>query len=263
MANIKYADPSYTDIPPTDDDKVMFRTAAGGDARGSIVQPKGYIDGLRMIWVSGTQIQVTRGAAYVPGAKRIVELATATTITPTLAANQWYHVYLKVASGSVSVEAVAVNPDAPYTGTARTKSGDTSTRYLGSIKTDPSSALWQFAQDDRYVKWFVFPGVGTASVFRVLSNGNAMVATTFSLSAVVPMTSMGAFARVFNTNASGSTYFDIPGRGGTFGIIPINAGQNTYCDVNTDASQQMAYMNAAGATSPGAYVDVNGYVLDR
>lgn len=263
MANIKYADPTYTLITPTDDDQVMFRTGAGADGRAPLVQPKGYIDGLKLEWVSGTQVRVTTGAAYVPGAKRIAELATAVVLTPSLAPSTWYHVYLTVVGSTVSAEAVTTVPAAPYTGTARAKTGDASRRYLGSVLTDPSSSLWQFAQDGRYLKWFVLPGVGTASIFRVLSNGTATTATTFSLSAVIPVTAMAAYARLFNTNATGQTYFDIPGRSGTFGVISINPGQNVYLDVNTNASQQMAYMNVVGSTSPGAYADINGYVLDR
>ena len=74
MANIKYADLlSYLLIAPTDDDMVMFRKGDGTDGRAPLVQPKGYIDGLGLEWVSGTQIRISAGAAYVPGAKPTLE----------------------------------------------------------------------------------------------------------------------------------------------------------------------------------------------
>jgi len=49
--------------------------------------PQGFIEGLRMEWVSGTQIRVSTGAAYVPGVGRVVELAAPVTLTPTLSAS--------------------------------------------------------------------------------------------------------------------------------------------------------------------------------
>src|SRR6185503_5347718 len=144
MANIKYADPTYTAITPTDDDYVMFRTGAGTDGRAPLVQPKGYIDGLKMEWISGTQIRVTTGAAYVPGPKRIAELATAVTLTPSLSANTWYHLYLTVSGATVGVESVTTAPAAPYMGMARSKTGDTSRRYLGSYLTKADSSIANF-----------------------------------------------------------------------------------------------------------------------
>lgn len=226
--------------------------------------PKGYIDGMRMEWVSGNSYRLTSGSCYIPSLDQIVDFPSSITKSGvSLTASTWYHIYAFVNAGVPDVEAVTTAPASPYNGTARTKTGDTSRRYIGSVKSDPSNALWQFSQDARYVKWFVVPGVGAASIFRVLSNGTATTATTFSLSSVVPVTSTGAYARLFNTNATGSTQYDIPGRGGTFGLVSINAGVNVFLDVNTDASQQMNYMNAVGATSPGAYADVLGYVLER
>ncbi|MCS4234402.1 hypothetical protein [Stenotrophomonas sp. BIGb0135] len=144
MANVKYADPSFPAITPTDDDQLMFRTAAGADGRAPLVQPKGHIDGLKLVWVSGTQVQVTSGAAYVPGPKRIAELASAVTLTPTLAANTWYHIYLTVSGSTVGVETVTTAPAAPYSGTARAKTGDTSRRYIGSFRTNSAGAIFKF-----------------------------------------------------------------------------------------------------------------------
>ncbi|WP_414609303.1 hypothetical protein, partial [Stenotrophomonas pavanii] len=92
--------------------------------------PAGYIDGLKMEWVSGTQIRFTSGSAYIPSLGRALALAAAVTKTPTLAASTWYHAYLYSNAGTPDVEVTTTAPDTPYSGTARTKAGDTSRRYI-------------------------------------------------------------------------------------------------------------------------------------
>jgi hypothetical protein len=254
MANVKYADPTYTDIPPTDDDKVMFRTGAGGDARGSIVQPKGYIDGLKMVWVSGTQVQITPGAAYVPGPKRIAELASAVTLTPTLAANTWYHSYLTVSGSTVGVEAVTTAPAAPYNGTARAKTGDTSRRYIGSFRTNSSAAIMKFACSGDLLVYDLAAG----SMELRLVSGSATVATPFSVSAVVPVTA--SVIRVFLTNAVGGTSLFV-GTPANNSFVAIFPGNVSAFDVPFDpADPRMVYRLTGAGTGT---VDANGFYIER
>jgi hypothetical protein len=257
MANIKYADPSYTDIPPTDDDKVMFRTAAGGDARGSIVQPKGYIDGLKMVYVSGTQVQLTPGAAYVPGPKRIAELASAVTLTPSLAANTWYHSYLTVSGSTVGVEAVTTAPASPYSGTARAKTGDTSRRYIGSFRTDAAGAIYNFRQSgtDIYYLANIFP-----APFQVLANGSASTATSVSCASVVPETAR--IAVLIATNSDPSVRADLWNSEGVMSMLFINGTNSNQARMALNASQALIY---AFASTPSGVLNirVSGYQYER
>ncbi|WP_286075705.1 hypothetical protein [Stenotrophomonas sp. 59] len=261
MTNIKYADPSYTDTNATDDDRVMLRTGAGGDARAPLVQPKGYIDGLKMVYVSATQIQITTGAAYVPGPKRIAELTAAITLTPTLAASTWYHLYLTVAGATVGVEAVTTAPAAPYAGTARAKTGDTSRRYIGSFRTNASSQVYDF--DHNWQKGEVMyrlPG----TLFRVLSNGSATTATTVACATAIPVTSKSVYGRVLNLSTSANL---IVGPGDA--AITTNdyflgvsfGGQAVVAFLPTDSSQQLRYLMSAAQS--GAYIDAYGFAYER
>lgn len=267
MANIKYADPTYTNIDATDDDKLMLRTAAGGDARCSLVQPKGYIDGCGLSYVSGTQIQVKTGAAYIPGPKRICELASAVTLTPSLSASTWYHVYLTLISGVVGAEAVTTAPAAAYIGTARAKTGDTTRRYLGSFRTDASSVIYNFKHVAASGA-ILYRNQQDQPPFRALATGAAVVETTVSLSAILPVTAVTGQLRLFNTNASAASTYGTsddssPGPP-AFGIVAVPAGGNAFIPFPVDGSQAITYWNsAAPAGGQGAFVDVYGYTYER
>ncbi|MCW0413465.1 hypothetical protein NG831_06620 [Xanthomonas sacchari] len=263
MANIKYADPSYTDTNATDDDRVMLRTGAGADARAPLVQPKGYIDGLRMVWISGTQIQVTAGAAYIPGPKRIVELSAAVTKTPALAASTWYHIYLYLNGSTADVEVVTTAPAAAYFGVARAKTSDTSRRYLGSIRTTSAAAIAKFRQDAQIIKYQeIVSNYGGA----VLSNGASTTPANVACSAVVPMTSTTALINFANfadqtvviansdcnyTLSSSNWIFALNPSSRLSGLIPLAPDQS------------INYMMLAAPSSSGLLAIVIGYQYER
>ncbi|PZS88131.1 hypothetical protein [Stenotrophomonas maltophilia] len=260
MANIKYADPSYTDTNATDDDRVMLRTGAGGDARAPLVQPKGYIDGLKLVYVSATQIQVTNGAAYVPGPKRIAELAAAVTLTPSLAASTWYHLYLTVTGATVGVESVTTAPAAPYTGTARAKTGDTSRRYIGSFRTNASAQIIQFLHQGDHIDYLRISGV---TELRVLANGQSVSDAPVNCANVVPVTSRLALLRFVNTDTTldcltglsdigtGGIHYQLRMSSAVYAIHPLNS------------SQVMTYFWSVSAPTGGLFIDVAGYYYDR
>ncbi|HED4877403.1 TPA: hypothetical protein R4K21_003222 [Stenotrophomonas maltophilia] len=268
MANIKYADPSYTDTNATDDDRVMLRTGSGADARAPLVQPKGYIDGLKMVYVSGTQIQVTAGAAYVPGPKRIAELAAATTLTPSLAASTWYHLFLTVSGATVGVEAVTTAPGSPYSGTARAKTGDTSRRYIGSFRTNASSQIMRFTHclSSGDIRWGEVPG---NAPLRILASGAATTSTDVSASASSPLTTSSVFLRAVNTVSAGGpiAYIGSPVDGtavapGTNYTISVEAGKEFYTYMPL-VSQNVKYIMSTTPASGGLFLDVLGFQYDR
>lgn len=259
MANIKYADPSYTDTNATDDDRVMLRTGAGADARAPLVQPKGYIDGLRMVWVSATQVQVTAGAAYVPGPKRIAELVSAVTLTPTLAASTWYHVYLTVSGSAVSVEAVTTAPAAAYSGTARIKTGDSSRRYVGSFLTDSGSAIWRFMHSDGGVQYLT----NLVTPFRILNGGTSTARTSVPLTGAVPVTAGVIFLNAIN-NGDQQLFIDLPEVGNTGAVSRYTCLANQRTPITTAApSLALQYFYSVAPTGSGAFIDVWGYRYDR
>ncbi len=223
----------------------------------------GYIDGLRMEWVSGTQIRVSTGSAYIPSIARIAELAAAVTLSPTLAANTWYHLYLTITGTSVGVEAVTTAPAAPYFGTARTKTGDTSRRYIGSFLTDASAQIHQFLVSGLNV---VYPKAGTGALpFRVLSNKTTAAEDVVSVSGIIPMTSSGVFARFFFNRTVGDNSMIF---GPTTGLPKLNNITSPGAVVFTIpvTSSLVIYIQLQSTITDGnggAYIDVNGYTYDR
>ncbi|WP_164241916.1 hypothetical protein [Stenotrophomonas maltophilia] len=266
--SIFYADPSYPLVSPTDDDAIMLRRADATSARAYLVQPKGYIDGLKLEWVSGTQVRITSGSAYVPGPKRIAELASSVTLTPALAASTWYHVYLTVVSGVVSAEAVTTVPAAAYYGTARAKTGDTSRRYVGSFKTTASGAIMNFRQgQNNFVAYLEAQG---AAPTRVLNGGVATVETQVSLAGIIPISSTQAQIRILNfvTSPPGAymlsgTPDDSASGPPLSGLSAVDPNKDAYLLHPTDLSQRITYWFAQAPTAGAGYIDVYGYFYDR
>lgn len=230
-----------------------YKDEAGNTQQMSWEPPKGYIDGLKLEWVSGTQVRVTPGAAYVPGPKRIAELAAAVTLTPSLAASTWYHAYLTVVSGVVSAEASTVAPAAPYTGTARTKTGDTSRRYIGSFLTSASGAILNFLQQgdqQLYMEPIAASLSGTSTTFVAVSLA-AFVPSTSRLPQV-QMANGGTAVVRFRPASSGYT--------GTNRMYGLVTGAQVVGVLPTDASQQIEYNVDAGGV---ANLTVLGFTNQR
>lgn len=216
--------------------------------------PAGYIDGLKMEWVSGTQIRFTSGSAYIPSLGRALALAAAVTKTPTLAASTWYHAYLYSNAGTPDVEVTTTAPDTPYSGTARTKAGDTSRRYIGSFRTDGSSLIYNFiVQGPQQIYMQEVP--------RSVSGGTSTTFISVSLSALVPMVSRSAIAAMTN-NGSAAARFRPASSGftGSTRMYGLTAGAFVVGPLPTDTSQNIEYQVDAGGL---ANLDVIGFTVER
>lgn len=240
-------------------------TQGGATKRASLgaITPPGYIDGLKMVWVSGTALTVTSGAAYIQSLGRVLRVPSDIAKAGlTLSASTWYHVYLFLNGATPDIEIVTTAPTAPYNGTARTKTGDTSRRYVGSIRTDASGNVLLF----RHVPstgTMLYPAAATA--LRVLSNGGATSSTTVDCSAAVPVTASSIGCRFLNNAAAGDTLWIGPGdrtvSGGDYFLAVGASGATAFQFAPLDASQRLAYIHST-ATS-GAYIDPYGYTFER
>lgn len=239
-----------------------YKDEAGNTQQMSREPPKGYIDGLKLEWVSGTQVRVTPGAAYVPGPKRIAELAAAVTLTPSLAASTWYHAYLTVVGATVSAEASTTAPAAPYTGTARAKTGDPSRRYVGSFKTDASGNIIQFVIDTTGA--FRYLVGNNLAPLRCLANGKATTRTTVSISGAIPVTATGGVFIMSNTDTSVFANVSNPSAvsASVVGIAPGGSLAGQVLTFPTDSSQNVDYYYAT-LPANGLYIDVVGFTAGR
>jgi hypothetical protein len=223
--------------------------------------PAGYIDGLQMQWVSGTALTVTSGAAYIQGLGKVLRSTSAIAKTGlSLTASTWYHVYLYNNAGTPDVEIVTTAPDTAYSGTARTKTGDTSRRYLGSVLTDGSGAIYRFLHAGDAMH-FITP---RAAPFRCLNGGSSgsRASGAVDLSPVMPETATVAMLQVVNTG-SNQLFLDVPESGltSTVTIDTCTGGQRIFLEMPT-LSRAMIYFYAVTSGS-AAFIDVRGYRYGR
>lgn len=221
--------------------------------------PKGYIDGLQLQWVSGTALTVSSGAAYIEASGNIVSAPSAIAKTGlTLTASTWYHVYLFLNAGTPDVEVVTAAPATAYSGTARSKTADTTRRYVGSVLTDAGGSIYQFQMDSSGT--FRYLQSSNLAPFRVLANGLSTTRVSVSMSAVVPVTSTCAV--FLATNASTSVYANLSNPlsvvAALVGIAP-NGDKLMSFQIYT---QQIDYYYTTTPTA-GLYLDVAGFVVER
>jgi len=230
--------------------------------------PKGYIDGLKMEWVSGTSLRVTSGAAYVPSLDRVLELPAAVTKAGlSLSANTWYHVYLFLTDEGADVEVVSTAPaSAAYSGTARSKSGDTSRRYIGSIRTNASSQIMRFNHSGEAVGWLESPA---DAPLRILAGGTSATPTAFSTAGCSPVTASSLSCRIVSFIPAGPPYI-------AFILSPIDGSAVSTSNYTISVSngyefylklaiynQSMQYVISSTPPSGGLFIDVLGYGYER
>lgn len=79
-----------------------------------------------------TSVAIGEGSCFLPSGRRLLT-AGATAVVPSNQAIGWLHVYgYEISNNVLGLELSPTSPDVPYRGTARTKTGDATRRYLGS-----------------------------------------------------------------------------------------------------------------------------------
>jgi hypothetical protein len=229
--------------------------------------PADYISGLKMVWISSTSISVSSGAAILSSTGSLLTNSATLTLTPSLAASTFYHVYLYNNAGTAAIEAVTTAPAAAYFGTARAKTGDTSRRYIGSILTDSSGNIFNFKHVGLKISYLTdLTGV---LPFRTLSLGQATILTSVSCSSVIPSTSTLGTIRFTNTDPSYPARFSNSASGlsapAALLSIPPSVNTSAVTDFPLDASQAIQYFmyNGSSGGSGGAFADVIGYTYER
>jgi hypothetical protein len=175
-------------VPTSAGGTTSFLRADGGwAAPGGATAPTDYISGLNINWVSGSSITIDKGACYIEGLGSSLTSSSVITISSISgSSNTWIHIYLYSSGGSAAAEYSTTGPAAPFSGTARSKTGDTSRRYLGSLFFSTVPALYQFgsAISGNSVAFNWVAQANTAP-FRILAAGAATTPTTFSASTLI------------------------------------------------------------------------------
>lgn len=224
-----------------------------------------YIEGLIFNCLDGVTFSCSSGSAYVPSLGRVVRVSSASSTTLSgLPVGAWYHAYLYETSGSGAIEFVATAPSAPYDGSARTKSGDSSRRYLGSFRTNTSGGVWPFSCDGNLnVEYLVDWAAGG---FRVLAAGQAFVRTTVTVANCVPVSSRSPRVSLTHAGTTVGYVFTVSRPGTAIGSgVSVQPNGKMVLSVTCDDTQAVAYswnQNPASVSS-SAYIDVGGYKYER
>lgn len=105
-------------------------SASAGDSGAS------YIEGLEITTGGGTDFYVKPGAAFIPSNNRVIKLASLFQGV-TEAINDCVYIYLYETNGVGQIEMSYTEPGNEYIGTARTKYGDMSRRFIGMLRVTP------------------------------------------------------------------------------------------------------------------------------
>jgi hypothetical protein len=232
------------------------------------ITPAGYIDGLKMVWNSATSISATSGTCYIQGSSAVISFPSLLTLSGlSLTASTWYHLYGYLSSGTPTLELVTTPPAAPYSGTARSKTGDTSRRYIGSLATDPSGNVYKIAHN-AYSGYVFYNTNINAAPFLVVLNGVSTTATSVSCAAIVPLTARSALFALNNNSGASICFFgnsESPPSSSPISFLSQSApGVTAVSELSLDSNQQFQYLFfTAPGGSGGVVARVNAYSFER
>lgn len=245
---------------------LVYDAANAQLAEQAVVIPPGYIDGLNLVWNSGTSLSVTSGSAYIESLGAIVNVSDALTLSGlSLTESTWYHVYLYLNAGTPAIECVTTEPATAYSGTARSKTGDTSRRYLGSVRAGISASLLPFYH---YLNSIKYASPVNDTQYRVLSAGTATIETALSLSGIIPSTATAATLKMNNylTKSGTAQVLNVGATSGWYQIAlqPNGSASISFADMAlSPGSTTIYYLYNEAPLSGGGYIDILGFQIAR
>lgn len=154
-----------------------------------------YISGLDINYTTSGSLSVLSGGAYVPGLNKVVfvtgTLTQSIPIVSTNTSGSWQNIYLGENNGVPFIQVTGTAPSTPYSGVARSKTGDTTLRYLGSVYCDTGGYLYRFNSSVYGNVWRI-NWVENVSVFPFQFanvSGTVTAATVINVPWLVPPTS--------------------------------------------------------------------------
>lgn len=230
-------------------------TAAQNSALAALAI-SGYIDGFRMVWNSATSVTFESGTAAVQSSGTLLRSPTAITKAGlALAVSTFVHAYAYSNAGTPDIELSTTAPGASYIGTARSKTGDPSRRYIGSLLTTPAGDVRRFVQSDTEVSYLDTLG---AAPYRILAAGSATSPTAVSVLPAAPITATQLKGQLINNVATG--FFVISAPGGMLEIISVAPNTRVVQYLPIFNSQMFYYNTSAGGSS---FIDLHAYVFER
>lgn len=229
--------------------------------------------------LNGLTVSISPGMCYIPGVGRILSDGTATVTLSSPTPNTFYHLYAyDMGGGLMGLEASSVAPAAPYLGTARTKTGDITRRYLISGRTNASGVLrpgkhTRPAEQGNRVMLDSASASGSVPVM-LLSGLIATTPQTVDLSSVIPITADRAIVQLMNpTNfslyvsrsevgAPSATNFQYAAGPGTAPVVDVTLDANRQFTVLLNASIPLIGP-ILGLLTGSASISLCGYDFSR
>ena len=135
------------DNPTIGLDTLYFAVRLKYYASSTATELTSYIEGLGLSFVDLTTVSLSPGRTYVSGLGKVLTVEANQTATRLTGNNALYYAYLEeypAGSGLGRLRLITTAPGAPYLGSARTQSDDTTARYLGMLRNDGAGALIPF-----------------------------------------------------------------------------------------------------------------------
>lgn len=251
---------------------------------GSGIDPT-FLRGLRLVWVAADAIDVEPGGAYIESTGLVLNVPAKISVTGlSFSAATWYHVYLYSNAGTPAIELSTTAPATPYYATARSKTGDATRRYIGSVLTNSTGTpgMWRFVSNvaggELETTWVT---TANTAPWRVLSAGTSTTPASVSIASMIP--GAGIATRIAVNLIMGIV---------ADGVMTAGVGETLVADPyatlsaevyakfgNALASLQYFYLPAAWVTIRGAaiqyaissdagvgnklYLDLRGYAVAR
>lgn len=192
---------------------LQYSLDAAENAANAVGVGLGYIEGIHpnLNLANLREFTFSTGGAMIQATGRMLHVTSPITVTgPVPAANTWYFAYLYAgAGGAPSIEIVTTAPAAPYRGTARSKTGDTTRRFLCAILGASGGFMRQRYMADNTYR---FLQSVNGPPFRVLVNASGTTPIIRELGAAVPPTTQTAVlvATLTRGNDAYDCYFSLP-----------------------------------------------------
>ena len=215
----------------------------------------GSILGLTMEYLGVASVRLYGGSCHVQSSDVMVQIQTQDLTIAGIQPFTAYHLYVDGAGSTPAAVFSTAAPSAPFAGNARSMTGNTARRYIGTVITNASAQIHRFQQNGDEVSYLT----NNANPFRVLSGGTAAVRTAVSLSNIVPPTANYAQVMIIN-NANEQLFVDIPelGNVGAVSRYSCQGGQRV-CLTTAAPSRTLQYFYGSSPTGGGAFIDVYSY----
>ena len=225
----------------------------------------GMISGLAMEWVSTSSVRVTIGAAHIESTGRVLAAAAAITKSSLSLSNSTnYHLYLYSNSGTPDIEVSTTAPATAYAGRARSKTGDTSRRYVGSIRSNASGQVVRFHHnaDNGHITYL---SDINSNGLAIVATGTATTSTDVTVS-VLPTTARTMIGFMENATPDVLVLVSTPELGAASGsniLQFLRPAGVAFGPVALNSSQQFNYILTAAPASGGFSVWCCGYTFER